>query len=555
MDDKLKILADLMFPDVTKTILDYEKMYPERDLKEGAIVSRFAPSPTGFVHMGSLLSAFEDNKVAKDTNGVFILRIEDTDQKRSVENGIVGILNDLKNFDIIPDEGMIDENNSVGNYGPYIQSERKEIYHTFAKSLVLRGLAYPCFCTSSELDETREIQELNKERIGYYGSFAKCRNIPVDEAINRIKNGEEFVVRLKSPGDFNKKIILHDLVRGDIEFPENDLDIVLIKSTDKLPTYHFAHLVDDHLMRVTHVMRGEEWIASFPIHDQLFSIFNFKKPNYAHLGLVMKIDESGTRRKLSKRKDPEASVEYYHQEGIPKEAVKLYLMTVANSNFEEWLDNNPSDDFSDFKFDFKKVSASGSLFDVLKLLNISKNYFGRQKASTIYDNLLVWTSEFDKEFHDLLVKYKDYSIKVFNIEREVEKPRKDYTSYKSIRNFVFYMYDELFKNPTYDTPKITDKKEIETILNTYYDEYLELNDKDLWFSKIKEMCDKLGYASNIKDYKKNPTNYKGNVSDVTGLIRVSLTSKMNTPDLFYIMELLGKDKIKERFTKYINTIK
>ncbi len=552
MNTKLQELADLMFPNVTKTIEDYEKMYPERDLKEGACVTRFAPSPTGFVHMGSLLSAFEDYKVAHDTNGVFCLRIEDTDQKRSVENGIQGILNDLKNFDITPDEGMISETESIGNYGPYIQSERMEIYHTFAKYLVLHDLAYPCFCTASELDETREIQELNKERIGYYGSFAKCRSLTIDEAIAKIKAGEEFVVRLKSPGNFNSKIVLHDEVRGDIEFPENDLDIVLIKSTDKLPTYHFAHLVDDHLMRTTHVMRGEEWIASFPIHDQLFSIFNFKKPKYAHLGLVMKIDETGTRRKLSKRKDKEASVEFYHKEGIPKEAVKLYLMTIANSNFEEWLDNNPKGDLNEFKFDFKKVSASGTLFDVSKLFNISKNYLSKQSAVEIYNNLLKWTEEFDKEFYDLLVKYKDYSINIFNIERENEKPRKDYISYKSIREFVFYMYDELFENIEYEQAKITDKEEIKKILDVYYNEYMDLNDKDNWFIKVKEMCDKLGYASNIKEYKKNPELFKGNVADVTGLIRVALTSKNNTPDLYEIQKLLDKTRIKERFEKYIN---
>ena len=553
--DKLKELADLMFPCVTKTIEDYEKMYPERNLSDGARVTRFAPSPTGFVHMGSLLSAFEDYKAAKDTNGVFYLRIEDTDQKRSVENGIVGILNDLKNFDIIPDEGMIDEENSIGKYGPYIQSERMEIYHTFCKDLVLRGLAYPCFCTPSELDEIREIQELNKERIGYYGSFAKCRSLSVDEAIEKIKNGCDFVVRLKSPGDFNNKITLHDEVRGDIEFPENDLDIVLIKSTDKLPTYHFAHLVDDHLMRTTHVMRGEEWIASYPIHAQLFEIFNFKKPNYAHLGLVMKIDEEGTRRKLSKRKDKEASVEFYHKEGIPTEAVKLYLMTIANSNFEEWLDNNPDKDLSEFKMDFKKISASGSLFDVEKLMNISKNYLSKRSAREIYDNLLIWAEEFDLEFYNILKNNKEYAINIFNIERETLKPRKDYVSYSSIKNFVFYMFDEYFENSEYQFMKITDKDEIELILNTYYDNYFDLSDKDTWFNKVKEMCDTLGYASNIKEYKKNPELFKGNVSDVATVIRVSLTSKTNTPDLYEIMKLLGKDKIKERFTKCIESLK
>jgi len=554
MNDKLKELADLMFPNITKTVADYEKMYPERNLEESARVTRFAPSPTGFVHMGSLLSAFEDYKAARDTNGIFYLRIEDTDTKRTVENGIVGILNDLKNFDIIPDEGMIDEENSIGEYGPYIQSERKEIYHAFAKELVLKNLAYPCFCTASELDETREIQELNKERIGYYGSFAKCRSLTIEEAIEKIKNGEEFVVRLKSQGDFNKKITLHDEARGDIEFPENDLDIVLIKSTDKLPTYHFAHVVDDHLMRTTHVMRGEEWIASFPIHAELFKLFNFKLPKYVHLGVVMKIDETGTRRKLSKRKDAEASVEFYHREGIPKDAVKLYLMTIANSNFEEWLNNNPNASLDEFKFDFKKISASGTLFDVEKLFNISKNYLSKLTASEIYDNLLEWTYEFDQEFYDILINEKDYAIQVFNIERDGIKPRKDYISYSSIKNFVFYMFDSLFKTPTYEFNKISMKSEIELILNTYYNEYMCLDDKDEWFLKVKEMCDKLGYASNMKDYKKNPELYKGSVADITGVLRVALTSKQNTPDLYIIMTLLGRDKIKDRFAKCVNSL-
>lgn len=552
MNDKLKELAELMFPGIEKSVEDYEKMYPERKLEDGARVTRFAPSPTGFVHMGSLLSAFEDYKAAKDTNGVFYLRIEDTDSKRTVENGIVGILNDLKNFDIIPDEGMIDEEHSIGEYGPYIQSERKEIYHAFAKDLVLRGLAYPCFCSAEELDEIREIQELNKERIGYYGSFAKCRSLSVDEAIEKIKNGEEFTVRLKSPGDFNKKITLHDEARGDIEFPENDLDIVIIKSTDKLPTYHFAHLVDDHLMHTTHIMRGEEWIASFPIHDQLFEIFNFPKPKYVHLGVVMKIDEEGTRRKLSKRKDKEASVEFYHKEGIPKEAVKLYLMTIANSNFEEWFLENPDSDLSEFKFDFKKISASGTLFDVEKLLNISKNYFSKLTANEIYDNLLIWTKEFDEEFYNVLVNNKEYAISVFNIERGGVKPRKDYTSYRSIRNFVFYMFDELFVNPDYGWNKITDKEEIKNILNTYVDKYMDFTDQEIWFNKIKEMCDELGYASNMKEYKKNPELFKGNVADVSGVLRIALTSLSNTPDLFLLMKLLGEDKVKERFLKCIN---
>ena len=319
-----KELVELIFPNVQHTIEYYENLYPERDLEEGAVVSRFAPSPTGFVHMGSLLTAFIAAKVPRETKGVFYLRIEDTDQKRSVENGIQGIIDDLKNFDIQIDEGMISETEQKGNYGPYIQSERKEIYETFAKWLIENDLAYPCFCSAEEIDDIRKIQERSKQRIGYYGKFAKCRHLSNEERAERIKNGESYIIRLKSPGNFEHKVVLNDLVRGKIEFPENDLDIVLIKS-DGLPLYHFAHLVDDHLMRTTHVLRGEEWVSSTPVHLQLFKIFGFKAPKYAHLGLVMKVDEDGTRRKLSKRKDPEAAVSYYHEKGIPVEAVKLYL--------------------------------------------------------------------------------------------------------------------------------------------------------------------------------------------------------------------------------------
>ncbi len=535
-------LAELMFPGVSETVEDIEKKYPERNLSEGVEVTRFAPSPTGFVHMGSLLSAFEDYKIAKDSGGVFYLRIEDTDQKRSVENGISGIINDLADFEIYPDEGMISETESKGNYGPYIQSERKHIYEVYAKSLVERGYAYPCFCTEEELNETREIQELNKERIGYYGSYAKCRSLTIDEACEKIKNGEKFVVRFKSPGDFNKKIVLEDRMRGKIEFPENDLDVVIIKSSDGLPTYHFAHAVDDHLMHTTTVMRGEEWIPSYPIHHQLFEVLGFKEPRFAHLGLVMKIDEEGTRRKLSKRKDPEASVSFYHEKGIPVNATKLYLTTIANSNFEEWLINNPDKDLSEFKLDFTKMSESGSLFDVEKLFNISKNYISRMTSEELYDNYLPWAKEFDNELYELLVNNKDYVLKVFSIERYQEKPRKDYSCYSDIRSGIWYMFKELYTKPTYEFQKITDKNEILNVIETYFNDYYDPgDDKDTWFNKVKEMCDKLGYASNMKDYKKDPESYKGNVADISTIIRVGMTSKSQTPDLYEILKLINDD--------------
>lgn len=547
----LKDLANIMFPNVNLTVSDIEKRYPKRNLEQGQEVTRFAPSPTGFVHMGSLLSAFEDYKIAKDSKGIFYLRIEDTDQKRSVENGISGILKDLKDFDIIPDEGMISETESIGEYGPYIQSERKEIYHAYAKHLVEQGLAYPCFCSSEELDETRKIQELNKERIGYYGSYAKCRSLTIEEAIKKIENGETYVVRFKSPGNFDNKITLDDEVRGVIEFPENDQDIVIIKSTDSLPTYHFAHVIDDHLMQTTVVMRGEEWIPSYPIHKQLFDSLGFNSPRYAHLGLVMKIDEDGTRRKLSKRKDPEASVGFYHQKGIPTEATKLYLTTIANSNFEEWLINNPNASLDEFKLDFKKMSQSGSLFDVEKLFNISKNYISKMTSEELYDASLEWTKEFDQEMYDLMKKYEKYTKDVLSIERYQEKPRKDYSCYEDIRAGIWYMYDELFKDFEYDFKNVIDKEEIKLILNTYFNEYYnESDDKDTWFNKMKEMCDKLGYASNMKEYKKNKEAFKGNISDVATVIRVSMTSCSMTPDLYEILRLLGK----ERITKRINML-
>ena len=546
-----KDLANLIFPNITKTIEDYEKIYPERNLPEGAMVTRFAPSPTGFVHMGSLLASFISSKAAKDTNGVFYLRIEDTDQKREVENGIEGIVADLKNFEINIDEGALSRTESIGNYGPYIQSERKEIYHAFIKHLLEIGMAYPCFCTEEHLDEIREMQEATKSRIGYYGRYAVCRNLKIEEAYNRIKNGEKFIIRLKSPGDFEKKIVVNDLVKGKIEFPENDLDIVIMKS-DGLPTYHFAHLVDDHLMRTTHITRGDEWVSSLPIHIQLFQVFGFNPPKYAHLSPIMK-QEGDTKRKLSKRKDPEAAMSYYTELGIPIKAVHLYLMTIANTNFEQWYDQNKDKSIDDFKFDFKKISASGSLFDLEKLINISRNYISYLSAEEVYNNVLTWSKTYDLELYELLSKYKEYTINVFSIERYQKKPRKDYESWSSIKKNIWYMYDELFQNVDYDKGNITDKNEINNILSTYINSYYqESDDKDTWFSRIKELSTTLGYCANMKEYKENPNNYKGSVADVSTVIRIALTSSTMTPDLYEIMKLLGADRVKSRILKFIN---
>ena len=545
-----KDLADLIFPNITKTIEDYEKMYPKRDLPDGAVVTRFAPSPTGFVHMGSLLAAFIERKAAKDTNGVFYLRIEDTDQERKVENGIVGITTDLKNFGIDIDEGAISETEEKGLYGPYIQSDRKEIYHAFIKHFIENDMAYPCFCSKEELEDIRNAQEKRKDRIGYYVRYAKCRKIPVSDAYEKIKNGEKYIIRLKSKGDFERKIKVKDAVKGIVSFPENDMDIVIMKQ-DGLPTYHFAHLVDDYLMRTTHVIRGDEWLSSVPVHVQLFEMLGVKAPTYAHISPIMK-EENGIKRKLSKRKDPEAAMSYYHEKGIPTEAVKLYLMTLANTNFEQWWDANKDKTIDDFEFSFNKISKSGGLFDVEKLMNISRNYLSRIKAIEFYDMLVKYAKEYDNEFYELITKYKDFTIGLLNIEREQKKPRKDYAAFSDVKSLVWYMYDELFDkhDKNYEFTNITDKDEIINIMKTYVEKYYDENDdQSTWFEKIKDLSEEFGYAREVKEYKENPDSYKGHVGDVSMVIRVALTTKSMTPNLYDIMKLFGKEKIIKRIEK------
>lgn len=541
-----KEYADFLLPNVTHDINYYEEKYPSRNLSDNAQVTRFAPSPTGFVHFGSLFTAFVASKVAKQTNGVFYLRIEDTDQKRTVLNGVNDIIKDLKNYGISIDEGMTSENTEIGNYGPYIQSMRKEIYQTYAHYLIENNLAYPSFQTAEELEKIKEEQELNKDRIGYYGRWANDRNLTKEEVIERIKNGEKYIIRLKSNGNYNKKIILDDKIRGRVEFPENDLDVVLIKQ-DGLPTYHFAHAIDDHLMRTTTIIRGDEWLSSFPIHYQLFQVLGFKGLKYAHVSPIMKID-NGNKRKLSKRKDKEAAVSFYHEKGIPTEAVKIYIMTVANSNFEMWYEQNTDKTIDDFRFEFKKMSASGALFDLDKLYNISKNYLSRISAEEVFKGLLNWTSEFDLEFNKILIENKDYATSILNIERCQKKPRKDYSCYSEIKEQIWYMFDSLWdNNKILEWDTIKDIDEIKNILNIYIEKYYdEKDDKDTWFNKMKLMCEELGYASNMKDYKENKKMYKGSVSDVSMVIRIALTSKKMTPDLYEIMKLLKIERIKER---------
>ena len=541
-----KDLANAIFPEA-KEIAYYEEKYPERNLKEGAIVTRFAPSPTGFVHIGGLYQSLIARKLANQTEGVFLLRIEDTDQKREVENGITDIVQSLDRFGIEPDEGMISETEGKGNYGPYRQSMRKEIYQSYAKYLIEQGKAYPCFCTPENLEEMRTKQENAKIRPGYYGVWAKCRNITVEEAIEKINNGEKYIVRFKSPGREDRKIKHHDVIKGNVDFPENDQDIVIIKA-DGLPTYHFAHAVDDHLMRTTHVIRGDEWLSSVPLHLQLFHELGFKPPKYAHIAPIMKND-NGNKRKLSKRKDPEAAVSYYDEMGIPKEAVNEYLLNIANSNFENWRRANKDKSIDEFELQLNKMSVSGALFDMVKLLDVGKTVISKFTAEEVYENALNWAKTYDKELEEML-QDKVYALKIFGIERGNKKPRKDIAKWSDVKENIEYMYDDKFfaKEQEYPYQVINEKEDVDKILDLYMKKYYdESDDKQQWFDKIKELAGELGYAKEVKEYKANPDAYKAHVGDVSTVLRVALTGRTNTPDMYEIMQVLGKESIKKRF--------
>lgn len=524
----------------------YEKKYPKRDLKEGAMVTRLAPSPTGFVHLGSLDVGFVDRVMATQSGGVCYLRIEDTDTKRTVDNGINEIISALDKFGIDFDEGVT-KDGQIGNYGPYIQSEREDIYKAFAKKLIIEDKAYPCFCLQEDIEHIKEIQAKNKEQIGYYGRWAKCRKLTMEDVVEKINNGEKYIIRLKSRGNPNHRIKFRDEIVGKMEIPENNLDIPIIKS-DGLPTYHFAHAIDDHLMGTTHVIRGEEWLSSLDKHIDLFNTLGFELPKYAHISTIM-VDDNGTRRKLSKRKDPWAAVSYYHEAGIPNEALIIYMATITNSNFEMWMNQNKDKSYKDFEFSFNKMPKGGTMYDYDKIINISKNFISTLKAEEVYNRSLEYAKEYDKELYELLNKYKDYSIEVFNIEREQKKPRKDIASFNNVRDQIWYMYDELFKPEKYEWQNISDTEDIKTVLKNYIDKYDEKADKDSWFNTMKEVATDLGFAPEMKEYKENPEKYKGSIADFSMVVRVALTSKCNTPDLYEIMRLLGKERIIERIEK------
>ena len=539
-------LAQLLFPDVTETVEHLEEIYPPRNLKEGARVTRFAPSPTGYLHIGGLFGALVDVLTAKASGGVSYLRIEDTDKKREIDDGVSAVINGFRAFGIEFDEGVTGFESEKGDYGPYTQSKRVNIYHTVAKKLVSEGLAYPCFCTAEELTELRDKQESEGALIrGYFGKWAKCRSLTYQEIERNIADGKPYVLRFRSDGSDDKRIFFDDIIRGKIEMPENTIDEVLLKS-DGVPTYHFAHVCDDHFMRTTHVIRGEEWISSVPKHIALFKACGFKVPKYAHTPQLMKIDElDGTKRKFSKRKDPEAAVSFFVEQGFPKESLIEYIMTLLNSNFEDWRRANKTADAFSFPFNLKKMSPSGCLFDLVKLTDVSKNVISTMPAGLIYSRVEEWAKEYDKEFYALLTKDKDYAVSILNIDRETPKPRKDIAKWSEVKDYLSYFYNELY-TPDFTLPDNISKQDAAQILTEYIKIVDASDDKDTWFDKIKSLCEPLGFTPNVKEYKKNPDAYKGHVGDVSTVIRIALTSRRNTPDLHAITALLGQAEVISR---------
>lgn len=541
-------LAELLLPNIKRTPDYYENLYPERNLKEGAKVVRIAPSPTGYLHLGTLFTSLVNRITATSSNGIFFTRIEDTDKKREVEGGVENIISGLKTFGIKIDEGYISGTEEIGNYGPYKQSLRAEIYQTYAKELIKQGLAYPCFCTECDLEAVRSQQEAEKIRTGYHGKWAKHRDITYNDAKALIEEGTSFVIRLRSPGSEENRVIFDDLIKGKIEMPENDEDFVLLKS-DGIPTYHFAHAIDDHLMHTTVVMRGDEWISSVPKHIQLFKLLGFKVPKFAHVSPIMKLD-NGAKRKISKRKDPEAAVSYFIEEGYEPESVIEYLMTIAASDFEDWRRANPNESYEKFKFNLKKMSVSGALFDPVKLTDVSKNYISKLSGSEVYSKLTAWAEKYDTDFYSMLTENPEFSLKMLSIDRENAKPRKDIAKWNEAKDYFSYFFEKLYL-PCYELPENIVSDDAVSFLKLYMDIYSEEDDRQDWFNKIKECCKPLGFAEETKAYKANPEAYKGHAGDLSTVLRIAVTGRRNTPDLCSIMQVLGKEKCFERINKAI----
>lgn len=550
-------LANLIFPNITKTVADLEKEYPERNLPEGAEVTRFAPSPTGFLHTGSLFTSFISYKIAKQSNGIFFFRLEDTDTKREIKGSEIDLLKQLNVFGINADEGLTLEGEK-GSYGPYTQSKREDIYKIVIKEMLIKGQAYPCFATKEELEKLRHYQEENKIITGYYGEYARDRKLSIDEAYSRISKGEPYVIRFKSNGDHNNKIKVHDEIRGDLELSQNDQDIVILKS-DGLPTYHFAHAVDDHFMRTTIVTRGEEWLSSLPIHLELFDTLGFKRVKYAHLPVIMKLDENGNKRKLSKRKDNEAAVSYFLSDGYPSEAILTYLMSIANSNFEEYLINNKDKSYHEFNFNLSKMSLDGALFDIEKLKYFSKEYLAKLNKEEFFNKSYEYSKTYDRNLLNLIELNHDYYKDIINIEREKDNPRKDFACFSEVFNGIKYMYHDLYvssiKDPLFH---IDFKVKVKDILINYLNDIknnLDYTDELNWFNNLKVIASKYNFAINNKDYKLNPDNYIGNMQDASTILRVALTGRINTPNLFNILNILKKEEVNDRLDLFCNYIK
>ena len=542
-------LAELLFPQITETPEEVEARFPHRDLPEGAVVSRMAPSPTGFVHLGNLVQGMISERMTHQSGGVLFLRVEDTDAKREVPGAIEVLIDTLAHYGIQFDEGATHTGDN-GNYGPYRQRQRAAIYHVFAKKLVSEGKAYPCFCTEEELSAIREQQEANKETTGYYGKYAMWRDRGMEEIKAQLDAGNPWVLRFRSEGSVDNQFKFDDVVKGKLTITENNIDHVLLKS-DGIPTYHFAHAVDDQLMRTTHVVRGDEWLPSLPFHIQLFKALGFKLPKYVHIGPLMKMD-GNSKRKLSKRKDPELALTYYKAEGFPIKAIQEYMMTVLNSNFEDWRRANPDADLNDFKFSPKKLNPAGSLFDYAKLTDVSKNVISRMDAETVYDLLLAWAQEFDPDFGAKLAQNKDYAVSILAIGRGGKKPRKDLATWKEAKPYMGFFYDEYMDKPVFDERFSADI--IRSVLEKFLDTYSPADDSGLWFDKVKAITEEIGFTTDMKAYKADPTAFPGTVADVSAMIRVTVTGKANSPDLYSVMQILGADRSAQRIRSAIASL-
>ena len=544
-------LAELLLPNSTMTRDEVFAKFPKRNLKEGAQVTRMAPSPTGFIHLGNLYSALADERIAHLSNGVFYLRIEDTDLKRKVDGAVDIIINVMKYFGIEFDEGAGQEDKSDNAYGPYYQRQRVEFYHVFAKELIRQGLAYPCFCTEEDNTLLRQAQQEENATPGYYGKWAKCRNLSLEEIEENLKAGKPWVLRLKSPGDENKEITIEDKIMGKISFPENIHDIVILKS-DGVPTYHFAHVIDDNLMGTTLVIRGNEWLSSVPTHFQLNQVLGFKQLKYAHTAHLMKM-ENNSKRKLSKRKDPELSLDFYRQDGYHPYTVKVYLLTLLNSNFEEWHDKNPDKDINEFPFSVKKMSQSGALFDLQKFHDICKKEFAKMSLEEVYTFLETWVGEYDSEHYDLYFGDREYMEKVLTLCMGLnqKRRRKDFAYAKQIMGSLSYFFKETFvPNNEY----AYDGDTVKAILTKYLETYDENDDNSAWFNKVKVLSEELGFTTDMKAYKKEPEKYIGSVAQVSEIIRIAITGLSNTPDLCTICQIIGKEDMQERIEKAIEVL-